>query len=132
MKKLILLLVAGVVLTIGCSKNSYTDIGVCDKSLFDTVDEKGVLSIIINLKMENYIPEHELTENEIEKQREAIKELQEKFLESIESLDYSLRRKGERRTWLSLTVTSKTTTEFICSCGMVDTVSKNEPNYTQD
>jgi len=131
-KEILLLLFVGFVLTGGCNKNSYSDIGVCDKSLFETVDEKGVLSIIINLKMENYIPEHELTENEIEEQREAIKELQEKFLESLESLDYSLGRKGEKRPWISLTVTNKTTTEFICNSEMVDTVSINEPHFTQD
>jgi len=125
MKKIILLLVAGVVLTIGCSKNSYTDIGVCDKSLFETVDEKGTIRISITLKM-SYVPEDE--DELINK----VERIQDEFIQILKDLDFNVTgiKKLEKRPRMAMSVDKETLT-FICKSDKVEVINEDIPDSTQ-
>ncbi len=125
MKKIILLLVAGVVLTIGCSKNSYTDIGVCDKSLFETVDEKGTIRISITLKM-SYVPEDE--DELINK----VERIQDEFIQILKDLDFNVTgiKKLEKRPRMAMSVDKETLT-FISKSDKVEVINEDIPDSTQ-
>jgi|GEM_PF-3034859 len=136
LKNIILLItLAGLVVASGCNKNEYsedsqyTDIGVCDKSLFEIVEEQGVVRIHIKLKIEDYTSEHNLTEDEIERQRERISKLQEEFIKSLEGMDVTIGRTGKIRPWLSMRGVDKEALIFICKSKMVESVQDiSEPD----
>ena len=128
-KEILLLLFVGFVLTGGCNKNSYSDIGVCDKSLFETVDEKGIIRIIVDLKMENSTYENDLTEDEL---RQLILEIQDEFIESLEAEGLNVsnikRGLGVINPWLAMNV-DKDALMFICKDERVNSVSQDELEY---
>ncbi len=49
--------------------------GVCSMELFDIVDERGFVPIMIDLVMEDYVPRSQLDEDEWREQRKAMRHL---------------------------------------------------------
>ena len=62
-------------------------IGACPVSLFDIVNERGFVWIMVELEMEDYVPHSQLDEEEKKKQNKAISNLQEEFLNILEEED---------------------------------------------
>ena len=124
MKKILLLLIIfGVAAASSCDKNGYKNNGLCDEELYEIVEEEGIVHIHIDLKMEDYTSEHNLTESEIEEQRRKISNLQEEFIKSLEGTSYTLTRKGTILPWLSMFV-EKEALSVICKSTMVKDVQK--------
>ncbi len=123
MKKVIFLLFAGFVLTVGCNKNEYTDTGVCDKSLLETVDEKGSTRISITLKM-SYIPEDE---NELIKK---VAKIQDEFIQTLKDLDVTGIQKLKRRPQIAMSV-DKEALIFICNYEKAEDAREEIPDYTK-
>ena len=124
-KEILLLLFIGFVLTGGCNKNSYSDIGVCDKSLFETVDEKGTIRISITLKM-SYEPEDE--DELINK----VARIQDEFIQILKDLDlYVTGIQKLKRSPRIATSVDKEALIFICNCDKVEDVKEEIPDSTQ-
>lgn len=105
--------------------------GVCSMELFDIVDEREFVRVIIDLVMEDYVPRSELNEEEWEEQRKAIIELQNEFLRVLE--EYELKIEGIKkgsRPWLAMAIDEQAL-QFICKHELVETVTHDGLDSTQ-
>ena len=130
---LLFLLISNCDLLVGGNRGGQDEeefIGACPASLFDTINERGFVRIMFDLIMEDYVPESELDEEEIKKQREAIAALQDEFLDTMKDMNISVRRKGWTRPWLSMRVEDEQALNFICRHEKVKAVQELIPETT--
>lgn len=99
-------------------------IGVCSMDLIDMVSEDKIISVIIDLKMESYVSEKELSEKEVIEQREAVAELQHEFLNSLSNYNISGASTHYRKPWLTLDVDEEALI-FMCAHEMAKSINQN-------
>ncbi len=101
------------------SSDSQENYGACSRDIEEMLDfyeERGFVRILIDLAMDDFVPKHQLDEEEWREQRKEIIEFQNKFVNILEKneIKFSGLKKGSDP-WLSMSVNEKEGLLFICN-----------------
>lgn len=97
-----------------------------DDPLLDRVQQEETLRVIVTLNLET-TPESELTEQEVEEQRQRIREIQDELIAELEGTDAEVIRRYERFAILALGV-GETALCRILTSGLVRDVEEDQPD----